>query len=463
VSAAQERAVLVARVSSTGQDEDNQIPDLEDWSQRHGYTIADTIRIHGKSAFHGHHREELFKAVRLIEAGIADVLVMWTLDRSSRQGLDAAVEFRSAVRKAGGRLEFTEEPELNGDDNNADEAFAQAAIDARRESEKRVRRIKTGNRKAVDNKAALRAPKYGWMLSCSKRRKEWEIDDGKAVIVKGMYARAIQGETLGDIALWAVTQDSGWWDASRVRKILVDTAYIGQAVTTVNGERYTYECPPIVDLTTWQRANAAVKAPKRYVRAAVSPLAGVVRCGHCDAVMRRTSPGGGNRVNSARYWRCPKGCGNVRYDEYTARIHDMLKGVTAELVKEVIVKADDMRTVRLTLLESELAGIGRKGLSPADMIQRIGEISAEMEAVKAEPAPRGKIKQKGMGVSAGEAYAALDHSDPQGVNTWLKQNNVKAWIGNSDAQAWVLRKMGITDAVCVGDIVLTWHVTEDDL
>src|SRR5947207_4326196 len=86
-----------------------------------------------------------------------------------------------------GRLEFTEEPELNGDDNNADEAFAQAAIDARRESEKRIRRIETGNRKTVDNGAAIRKPKFGWMLGGRKRRKEWVIDEGKALIVRGIF------------------------------------------------------------------------------------------------------------------------------------------------------------------------------------------------------------------------------------------------------------------------------------
>jgi hypothetical protein len=51
--------------------------------------------------------------------------------------------------------------------------------------------------------------------------------------------------------------------------------------------------------------------------------------------------------------------------------HVALQSIGAELFEEIIVKADDMRKVRLTLLESELASIGRKGLKPADMIKRI--------------------------------------------------------------------------------------------
>jgi hypothetical protein len=103
---------------------------------------------------------------------------------------------------------------------------------------------------------------------------------------------------------------------------------------------------------------------------------------------RRTSEGGGRRrLDSGRYWRCQEGCGNVRYDEFTGRVHGALQAIGAELHEEDIVKADDMRNVRLTLLESELASIGRKGLSPADMIKRISEISDAMEAIRAKPAP----------------------------------------------------------------------------
>ena len=462
-----ERSVHVARVSSTGQDEDNQIPDLNDWSARHGYTVAGTIKIHGKSAFHGHHREELYKAVRMIEAGLADVLVMWTLDRSSRQGLDAAVEFRSAVRKAGGRLEFTEEPELNGSDNNADEAFAQAAIEARRESEKRVRRIRSGNRRTAENGAAIRQPKYGYRMDGPARRKYWVADDARAAVVKGMYARAVDGETLGAIALWAAGRDGGKWDASRVRKILADTCYIGRAQTTVNGEPYVYECPVTVDAETWERANAAVKAPKRFVRAAVSPFAGIIRHGYCGTVMLRTSEGGGgHRVTSGRYWRCPEGDGNVRYEEFTGRVHEALQTIGAELFEEIIVKADDMRQVRLTLLESELASIGRKGLKPADMIKRISEISAEMEAITAEPAPRGRIQRKGTGVTVADAYKALDHDDPAAVNAWLKARNVRVWCGGPTEEIALResRSLGTEDgqaAYAEDGMVITWWLTEE--
>jgi hypothetical protein len=80
------------------------MPDLNDWSGHRDYIAVDTIKIHGKSAFHGHHREELYKAVRMIEACLADVLVMWTLDlvrRVNRRDRDPGKQPPRHRRRAG--------------------------------------------------------------------------------------------------------------------------------------------------------------------------------------------------------------------------------------------------------------------------------------------------------------------------------------------------------------------------
>jgi hypothetical protein len=179
--------------------------------------------------------------------------------------------------------------------------------------------------------------------------------------------------------------------------------------------------------------------------------------------MRRTSPGNGKRRGSGRYWRCPGGCGNVKYDDFNSRADAALRGLEAELYVETIVKATDMRQARLTLLESELSGIGRAGLSPADMIARIGGISEEMESVKAEPAPRAKIIRQPSGVTVGDAYAALDHGDAEAVNTWLKEHNVRVWCGGPTAQI-ALRESGRVGAdgqaaYVESGLVLTWWLT----
>jgi hypothetical protein len=68
------------------------------------------------------------------------------------------------------------------------------------------------------------------------------------------------------------------------------------------------------------------------------------------------------------------------------------------------------------------------------MITRIAEISAEMKAVKAEPAPWAKVIRQPSGVTVGAAYSALDHGNPGAVNAWLKVHNVRVWCGGPTAQ-----------------------------
>jgi DNA invertase Pin-like site-specific DNA recombinase len=456
-----DRAVLLARVSKTGQDEDNQLPDLEKWSDSHGYTVVDTIRIHGKSAFTGKHKPDLDRAVRMVEAGQADVLVFWTLDRASRQGIDAALRFKFSVVDAGGRIEFTEYQELNGTGADAERAWADFADDARRESERRQRRVTAGLNRATGNGAALHHVKFGYAIVGSRRNKTWVVDEPKAAMVRGMYERSAAGESLGAVGRWATTQGFGNWQASRVRKLLLDTAYYGLVKTTVNGGRYEHDCPALVSLELWERANASARTARRYVRVPESPFAGVLRCGHCDTVLRRTSMSGNG--SALRYWRCPKRCGNHAYEPLSAQVHDALKAITAELTEERIVRDEDMRAVRLKNLEAELSGIGRAGLSPGDMVARIQQIDAEMTAIKAEAAPRGRLEYKGLGVGVGEAYSALDHLDHVTVNAWLKGHHLNVWVGETDVQLLWLRRMGITDPFVSGDLLVTWHLTDEDL
>jgi DNA invertase Pin-like site-specific DNA recombinase len=52
----EERAGIWLRVSSSGQDEENQRPDCERWCDSHGYAVAARYVIHGKSARKGNRK-----------------------------------------------------------------------------------------------------------------------------------------------------------------------------------------------------------------------------------------------------------------------------------------------------------------------------------------------------------------------------------------------------------------------
>lgn len=57
------------RVSTGGQDEQSQVPDVMGWVQSHGYNVARTYTLHGKSAFKGQQDAELQKVLADMRAG----------------------------------------------------------------------------------------------------------------------------------------------------------------------------------------------------------------------------------------------------------------------------------------------------------------------------------------------------------------------------------------------------------
>jgi hypothetical protein len=267
--------------------------------------------------------------------------------------------------------------------------------------------------------------------------------------------------------------------------MIADTAYHGRDVTTIgtdvamdaNGvmgfvpEAYVYECPAIVTIELWTLANAKIGEPKRYVKPAVTPYAGVIHCATCDRVMRRTSAGKSPKhgMNERRYWRCQARHGSYRYEPTTQRIHAAIGSITAPLYKETIIKPADTREARLKVLKTEQENIGRHGYTVEKMIQRLQEIQAEMAAIQAEVKPRGRIERTPLGVSLGEAYTALDHNDAGEVNQWLKSQNIRITLGDEGVELWALAKMGIHDAYSEPGtdtqpgMVITWHLTDDNL
>src|SRR5260221_6138815 len=103
-----ERAAKWIRVSSGGQDEENQVPAVSGYIRSRGYALArtagerGTYQVHGKSAYHGEHQGDLDRALADARAGKYDVLVIWHSDRLERRKakgktlLDTLAEFTEA-------------------------------------------------------------------------------------------------------------------------------------------------------------------------------------------------------------------------------------------------------------------------------------------------------------------------------------------------------------------------------
>jgi DNA invertase Pin-like site-specific DNA recombinase len=106
------RARIWLLVSTDGQNEESQLPDVLAWCESHAYEVAgEPYQLHGDSAFKGNHVAELQRALGDMAAGEYDVLVAWKSDRIDRQ--EKLGHRMAQARDNGGRIEFAREAEIN--------------------------------------------------------------------------------------------------------------------------------------------------------------------------------------------------------------------------------------------------------------------------------------------------------------------------------------------------------------
>lgn len=79
------KAAIYARVSSSEQETDNQVQALTAWAESRGYEIAKVYQ-EAESAWRNGHQRELAKLRQDAARGRFDILLIWALDRLSREG-----------------------------------------------------------------------------------------------------------------------------------------------------------------------------------------------------------------------------------------------------------------------------------------------------------------------------------------------------------------------------------------
>lgn len=136
------------RVSTGEQETGNQRPELEQFAAHHGYTITRTYEL-DDSAWNGGKDGGLYKT-RLAEAmddawaGKFSVLIVWALDRITREGAEGALRVIRQFRERGCTVVSLKESWLNASPEVQDVLVAFAGWMAQQESQRRSLRIKAG-------------------------------------------------------------------------------------------------------------------------------------------------------------------------------------------------------------------------------------------------------------------------------------------------------------------------------
>ena len=153
------------RVSTGHQDADNQLPDVERFAAHHGYDDHQTLRRSasppGTAASDGgeYRAHAAARAGRRASRASSRSLIVWALDRITREGAEGALRIIRQFRERGCTVVSVKESWLNGSPEVQDVLVAFAGWMAQQESARRSERIKAGlARRRAEGKPVGRQP-----------------------------------------------------------------------------------------------------------------------------------------------------------------------------------------------------------------------------------------------------------------------------------------------------------------
>ena len=147
------------RVSSDQQTTDNQLPAIKAWCERRGYELTE-IYAENESAWRNGHQKELARLLGDLRSGRRkfDILLIWSLDRLSRQGIGAILQLISTFETNGCHVISIQESWTVVNGPMRELFIAMAAWAAKFESDKRSERTKAGLARAVASGKKLGRP-----------------------------------------------------------------------------------------------------------------------------------------------------------------------------------------------------------------------------------------------------------------------------------------------------------------
>jgi DNA invertase Pin-like site-specific DNA recombinase len=152
-------ATLYLRVSTTEQNVDNQLPALEAYADSRGWQIVEVYQ-ENESAWKSGHQKELARLLADCRNGRhrVDVVLVWALDRLSREGAAAILNLVNTFKAYGVRVISYQESWTEAPGAIGEVLYAIAGWVAKMESERRSERTKAGLARAIASGKRLGRP-----------------------------------------------------------------------------------------------------------------------------------------------------------------------------------------------------------------------------------------------------------------------------------------------------------------
>ena len=163
------KAALYIRCSTSQQDTDNQRLALEKWASERGFEIVATYR-ENESAWRGGHQRQLKELTKAAKRGHFDTVLVWALDRLSREGPLEVLRLVHDFQLCGVKLMSYQEAWTWTDGPMAELLYSITAWVAKYESERRSERTKAGMIRKARECPGGRIPPRGKDKRKRKRR-----------------------------------------------------------------------------------------------------------------------------------------------------------------------------------------------------------------------------------------------------------------------------------------------------
>ena len=156
------RAVLYARVSTgdKGQDTENQLPEMRRFVDTRGWQLRreyiDTTSASGKRV-----REQFDEMLEACDRHEADVIIIWALDRFSREGPLKTMLLLDRLERASVRVKSIKEPWLDPDSPTYDLLLPIFAWIAKQESVRLGERVRAGMARVRASGTRIGRPGHG--------------------------------------------------------------------------------------------------------------------------------------------------------------------------------------------------------------------------------------------------------------------------------------------------------------
>lgn len=403
-----ETAAKWLRVSTKGQDEASQKPDLDKWCEQYGYEVKKEYVIHGRSAYHGKHQVTLDEMFADMARGLFTVLVVWKQDRIERRGMEAALNLISRAKQAGGRIEFVTQPHLNKlNDMGGRISYAIMAEVANAESETKSDRIRIKHEALRDKGSYIGRPSWGYEIV--------KLSDGRKTLVPTAEGRKwvpiIFRMMIEDVSRLDIAQrltsaglktmnGSTVWSQQGVGVLISNPVYMGQPRNNP-----ALEIEALVSPSEWQEANYSLRnrstwkgrGTTKHPKALLKPL-----CARCNSPMYRIPI-------KVAYYRCHgngtgKSCGApmVPCHEIDAQVTEAMLSDQSLRVATEFVPGDD-NADELARLNERIAVAAR-----AKDYVKVAELSGEALRLDEQPSRAARIVPKVTSTTVADHFASLD-------------------------------------------------------